>query len=215
MTLNVSKGERWGRWRVLRAAVNASSYAWCQCICGTKRYVRISHLIYGKSQSCGCLIGDTHRTHGQSGTVEYHAWERMISRCHNTKHKSYKNYGGRGVRVFTRWRVSFEDFLAHVGLRPSPEHSLDRFPNHNGDYVPGNVRWATRIEQNQNTRRNVMLTFRGQTRCVSDWARVLNIGKKTISGRLERGWTVKKALTIKPVRTREYGGKTFHPGHKK
>lgn len=206
--MNVAKGEKWNRWRVLRATTNASEYAWCRCACGTKKYVRVSNLIYGTSRSCGCLIGDTHRTHGQSqnGSSEYTAWEHMLGRCYNTNHRSFRLYGGRGIRVAKAWRGrgGFARFLAHVGPRPSTGHSLDRHPNRDGNYEPGNVRWATRKEQNQNTNRNVLLTFRGETHCISEWARIVGIGKKTLADRVKRGWSAKDALTTKPVRTRDY-----------
>lgn len=207
--MTVSKGDTYGRWTVLRSASGAKNRARCHCTCGVKRRVRISNLIQKTSRSCGCLIGDTHRTHGQSGSIEYHTWERMITRCYSHNNKVFKNYGGRGVNVTKVWRGpdGFAAFLSHVGLRPSPKHSLDRYPNTNGNYEPGNVRWATRTEQNQNTRRNILLTFRGEIRCVSEWARITGIGKKTISGRLDRGWTAREALTTKPIRTRDYARK--------
>jgi len=193
----VAPGERHGRWTVLRLTIGAQKLAPCRCDCGTKRSVRVSHLVYGNTRSCGCLIGDTARTHGKSGTPEHRAWERMIARCYNQQHKAFKDYGARGITVAAVWRgpKGFARFLAHVGQRPTPQHSLDRYPNTNGAYKPGNVRWATRIEQNQNTRRTVRLTLDGKTQCVSAWARELGFNKKTISERLRRGWSARKALT--------------------
>jgi hypothetical protein len=146
------------------------------------------------------------RTHGLSKTAEHRTWERMLQRCYNDKHKAYGDYGGRGIKVCKKWRGrrGFSAFLAHVGPRPSPKHSIDRYPDKNGNYVRGNVRWATRTEQNRNTRKNVMLTFQGVTRCLSEWAEIVDIGKKTIADRLKRGWTVYEALNTAPIRTREY-----------
>ena len=95
-------------------------------------------------------------THGQSGrhatqrSHEYETWARMILRCENPKTKGYHRYGGRGIRVCGHWRNSFETFLADMGLKPTPKHSLDRWPNNNGNYEPGNCRWATQEEQNAN-----------------------------------------------------------------
>jgi hypothetical protein len=204
--VQVTKGGKWNRWTILRTTTGANNNASCRCECGAQKHVRVSNLINATSRSCGCLIGDTHRTHGQSGSPEYEAWERLNARCHNKNFKQYEDYGGRGIRVAKVWRgrSGFAAFLAHVGKRPSPDHSIDRFPDMNGNYEPGNVRWATRTEQNQNTRRNVMLMFRGETRCVSEWARIVGIGKKTISCRLKRGWSTRDALMNAPVPTRIY-----------
>lgn len=77
-------------------------------------------------------------------------WNTMIQRCHNPNNRSFKRYGAAGVFVCERWRKSFKAFCEDVGPRPSQRHSLDRFPNASGGYVPGNVRWATRIEQAHN-----------------------------------------------------------------
>jgi hypothetical protein len=127
---------------------------------------------------------------------EYRSWQNMISRCYNVNLPCYKDYGGRGIKVCKRWRDSFENFFADVGKKPSSKHSLDRFPHNNRGYKPGNVRWATCIEQSQNTRRNVALTFRGKTHCMSKWARIVGINYRTIRSRLNRGWSTHDALTI-------------------
>lgn len=93
-----------------------------------------------------------HFKHGLSQTPEYKCWQQIKARCLNANHKAYPDYGGRGVTVSPEWVDDFRAFLAYVGPRPSDQHSLDRFPNHNGNYEPGNVRWATAEEQNNNRR---------------------------------------------------------------
>jgi hypothetical protein len=84
---------------------------------------------------------------------EYTSWQAMKARCSNPNLSAFKYYGGRGISVCARWRDSFEEFLADMGRRPSMAHTLDRFPNNNGNYEPGNVRWATKSEQLKNRRR--------------------------------------------------------------
>jgi hypothetical protein len=104
---------------------------------------------------------------------EHDAWRGMLARCRNPRHPSYKNYGGRGITACERWN-SFENFLDDMGKRPSPKHSLDRIDN-NGNYEPGNCRWATRREQANNTRMNRFVTFDGRTMTLAQWARETGI----------------------------------------
>lgn len=132
----------------------------CICDCGAEHIVRGQHLRDGSVMSCGCYgaqaagqrIGNRMRTHGMYDTVEYQTWCAMKSRCTDPANISYRNYGGRGIRVCDEWLGSFEAFYRHIGPRPSAGYSVDRIDN-DGNYEPGNVRWATRDEQRQNTRR--------------------------------------------------------------
>ncbi len=135
----------------------------CRCQCGTVRSVLARSLKGRASTSCGCLrsqrmtdINKRIRTkHGHAGTPEYAAWCDMRSRCDCPKNKSYKDYGGRGIRVAEEWMCmnqGFLRFLEHAGLRPSPQYSLDRIQNE-GHYEPGNVRWALKKIQLINRRR--------------------------------------------------------------
>lgn len=86
-------------------------------------------------------------------STEYKAWWNAKDRCYNTNNANYHHYGGRGITMWWVWRSDFYAFYMYIGPRPSPEHSLDRYPNNDGDYVPGNVRWATVDEQNSNRRK--------------------------------------------------------------
>ncbi len=174
----------------------------CRCECGVEVTVSGSGLNRGTSRSCGCLqrelLSDRKRTHGLSNSPEYLVWQSMIARCHNPNNESWKGYGGRGIIVHDEWRNSFAAFFAHIGPRPSSNHSIDRFPNNDGNYEPGNVRWATAKDQNRNQRRNRMLTHDGITLCMAAWEERLGLPKKTISSRLYHGWSIERALMTPP-----------------
>ncbi len=156
-------GKRFGR-LVAQAkdrSVTDDEARWrCRCDCGRETRVRSSSLRNGTSQSCGCLrqellcarpVKHGHTTHGKP-TPEWDAWHSMKQRCLNPNHAAYANYGGRGISICQRWVEDFEAFLADVGLKPDPELTLDRIDN-DGNYEPGNVRWATWSQQNSNQRR--------------------------------------------------------------
>ena len=134
----------------------------CRCACGATAVVATSELRKGDTKSCGCLRIATARSRGQSNhkhgaacdgaeTPEYRAWVEMRRRCRDSNHIGYERYGGRGITVCERW-TDFEAFLADMGQKPTPTHSIDRRDN-DGNYEPGNVRWAT-PEQQQNNRSN-------------------------------------------------------------
>ena len=129
--------------------------------------------------------GNKSRTH--------RTWSSMIERCRNPNSTGYGHYGGRGITVCERWQ-SFENFLADMGERPEGT-SLDRFPNKHGNYQPGNTRWASHSEQARNTARNRMITFGGQTRCLTEWAENIGIDPHTLRDRLRHGWPIAEALS--------------------
>jgi hypothetical protein len=134
--------------------------------------------------------------HGMHGTPTYKSWEAMKTRCTNPRSSSYADYGGRGVRVCSRW-LSFEAFLADMGERPDGK-TLDRWPNKSGDYSPDNCRWATKLEQQRNTTANVLVTFGGETLTQAEWAARSGIKQSTLSYRLRAGWTPLEALSLMP-----------------
>lgn len=188
-------GKRFSRWFILSGAgITGGSYYWlCQCDCGTIKKVQSTYLRNGESKSCGCLRNEdrwkTATTHGgtRNGIIipEYRSWVAMKTRCYNKNNPAYKYYGGRGIEVCERWINSFYNFLSDMGVRPSPTHSLDRFPNKNGNYGPSNCRWATKKEQARNTRKNVFLEHNGEKLTISEWAERLNITSSSLHSKLK------------------------------
>jgi hypothetical protein len=191
------KGQRFGRWVVLSFIGGTSAgIAWhCRCDCGNVRPVLGRSLRAGVSQSCGCLHRDGRTTHGRTRTREFKIWQGLVQRCTNPNSTGYRNYGKRGIKVCRRWRDSFEAFFADMGAAPSRSHTLDRHPDNNGNYEPGNCRWATKKEQARNARHNRRLTFNGESLAVSEWAERLGLAVPTVFSRLRKGWPLHRVLS--------------------
>lgn len=199
--LNIEVGQKFGRLTVVQELPNRLigiterrkiRCFLCQCDCGKTHEINISGLANKGTKSCGCLLGLAH-THGESraGKKEYKTWHYINERCHNTKHKSYKNYGGRGITVCDRWRHSYETFLSDMGRAPSSKHTMDRIDS-NKSYEPSNCRWATMKEQQNNRRNNLNIGHNGEVLTMAQWAERLNENYQTL-----RGWlNYKKGRTI-------------------
>jgi hypothetical protein len=134
-----------GKWRVL-----------CLCDCGNlKDYDRAN--LFHRTVSCGCHAKAVNTIHGHAARKrkgsEYCSWSAMKQRCTNSKHKHFSYYGGSGITVCDRWKHSFSNFIADMGMKPTPLHTIDRFPDPYGNYEPSNCRWATRKQQIANQRR--------------------------------------------------------------
>lgn len=169
----------------------------CACVCGVEKEVEENALLCGRTTSCGCrkleMAKALRRTHGRVGSLEHRSWGSMIQRCTNPKNPSYKHYGGRGIKICDRWR-KFENFLIDMGCRTEGT-TLDRRDT-NGDYTPENCRWATRLEQGRNSRRNHLLTLGSETHPISVWAEKTGLSARSIEFRITRsGWPVDVALT--------------------
>ncbi len=125
-----------------------------RCKCGTEITGSLTYVLLGKSKSCGCLNVINHTKHGMSNTMVHNIWGGMIQRCTNQKATAWKYYGGRGITICDRWAYSFENFFSDMGNPPSKKHSIDRI-NNDGNYEPGNCRWATASQQAKNRRRKI------------------------------------------------------------
>lgn len=152
---------RFGMWNLISEEMNAPRRhrrALCRCDCGTEKVISAATLKNGSSTNCGCVrhasFGSMFRTHGKRQSGEYRIWCAMKTRCGNPNSDNYVNYGARGISVCSRWSENFDAFLADMGQKPSPGHSIDRI-NNDGNYEPSNCRWATAKEQAANTRRSV------------------------------------------------------------
>lgn len=188
----------------------------CRCDCGNETTVITNSLRSGATQSCGCLhrqrASEASLTHGMSHDPIFYTWKSMKQRCANPNSATYGNYGGRGIDVCDEWQNSFVTFYSYVSSLPNygkKGYTLDR-ENNDGNYEPGNMRWATRVEQNHNKRErrdSRLLTHNGKTQSMSKWIREAKITEGTLRGRLDNGWSGERALTT-PVRPKKKKGES-------
>ena len=133
--------------------------------------------------------------HGLTNHPDYYLWAGMVDRCTKPWNKSFPKYGGRGIKICKEW-MNFKVFLSDMGSRPAGR-SLDRIDN-NGNYEPANCRWATKKEQQNNTRRCRFLSIGKQTKTMTQWANETKLSITTIRKRVKRGWSDIKILTTPP-----------------
>ena len=202
--VDLHRGEVFGRLTVIRLVRTDWKRLWrCCCKCGNIVAAKSNDLRSGLIVSCGCRKRDhlimMNTTHGETESPEYRTWDNMVSRCECENGPNFRYYGGRGIRVCNRWRESFSNFLADMGRRPGEGYSLDRI-NNDGDYEPGNCRWATQKEQMRNQRNNRKITVDGVTKTLVEWSEESGLGWKTIEYRVRVGWPSKRAVFEKPHR---------------
>ena len=183
-------------------------YYECVCDCGKKTIVAASALKRSSVKSCGCYQRKmaseaakiSSRKHGYRNTRLYREWQSMKGRCYYPSVNGYERYGGRGIIVCSEWKnnfVAFKDWAELHGYKDSL--TIDRI-DVNGNYEPSNCRWVTKEIQNKNTRRNINITYKGETHNVREWSSILNININTLYDRLRRGWSGEKTLST-PVKT--------------
>lgn len=203
-------GQRFGRWTVIEYVIREGKQKngwWCRCDCGKEAIVDPYRLTTGRSQSCGCLhnelFGEHRRTHGGTNERLYTVWVSIMTRCKNKNAKSYKAYGGRGIKVCSDWEDygEFRKWALSNGYDANASFgkcTIDRIDT-NGDYSPENCRWVSMQKQQSNRSNNHIITFQGRTQSAAEWARETGINSGTIVSRINKyKWSAEDALTIKP-----------------
>lgn len=199
----IAIGSRFGHLRVTSSEYRKGNKTFvpCVCDCGSIYDARKYEMLRGLIVSCGChrraSIRARSTKHGSAprGALapEYRIWAGMRKRCNDEQCKAYPSYGGRGIKVCSRWD-DFSAFLSDMGRLPSPDHSIDRIDNNKG-YEPGNCRWATRLQQVNNRRVTLMVEFRGRKQSISDWARESGVQYWSLRNRIiNLGWPIEKAI---------------------
>ena len=192
-------GARYGRISVIarHGRDNQNNITWqCRCDCGSSPIIRGKSLRTGDTTSCGCRSAEVCRarslTHGHATkaamTPTFRSWSAMMNRCNNPNNAAYQSYGGRGIIVCSRWSA-FDNFLTDMGERPSLKHSIDRYPDNDGNYEPSNCRWATVSQQARNRRNNRMVMFDGRQVTLAEAAELSGTNYHTLRGRLQNGRT--------------------------
>ena len=199
-------GERYGRLLVVEQnKTDKRGEVWwlCRCDCGKTVAVRGSYLRTGATKSCGCLHQDSITKHGMSDTRLYSIWHAMNQRCSNKNNERYDSYGGRGITVTPEWR-NFESFRDWALANDYQDDlTIDRIDN-DGNYCPENCRWITNKAQQNNRRNNRIIEFNGEKKNIQEWAEKCAINPRTIRKRLQKGWTIERALT-EPTKIQKKG----------
>ena len=208
MKLKDLTGERFGRLTVIKRIENHYypsgrhdiQYR-CRCDCGNEVNVLGIHLRSGHTVSCGCFRKENTSKmwfkHGMTNERLYYTWKNMKARCYNKNHDDYNLYGGRGIKVSKKWKHDFSAF-AEWALKHGYDDTLtiDRI-DVNGNYKPSNCRFVTQKEQCNNTRRNIIIKYKGESHTIKEWSKILGIKYETMLSRFHKGWSIKKVFSKK------------------
>ncbi len=191
-------GKRYGKLIILKEAMKdplnkrAPVYCYCKCDCGNEKWIRRSNIRNGTTKSCGCLV----TIHGQTKNKLYSTWSGQKDRCQNPNSRIWKHYGGRGIKICETWSNNFSEWLDYIQKLPhfgELDRSLDRIDNNKG-YEPENLRWATKTEQSNNKRNNVFLTYKSETRTISQWSEITGVPYSTIKLRIKKGLSIEEVF---------------------
>lgn len=195
-------GKRFGRLVVVERADNhstnkhANAHWVCKCDCGNETVVDGHKLRRGHTKSCGCYHKDRLVTHGETNSRLYGIWKGLKWRCNSKSDRSYKYYGGRGIKVCDEWEADFQafyDWAMENGYRD--DLSIDRIDN-DGNYEPENCRWVSAKEQANNRRNNIIITRNGETHTLAEWAEILGIKYSTLQKRIQGNWNIERAFAV-------------------
>ena len=201
-------GEKYNMLTVVERLPNdhSNSTVWlCKCDCGNYTKVRGKNLKNGAVKSCGCLTKIPYtKTHGKSKTRIYNTWAAMKSRCLNPKDHSYFRYGGRGICVCEEWINSFESFYDWSMKNGYTDSMTIERKDNDGNYCPGNYRWATQKEQCRNRSTNAVFEYMGEKHILTEWCEILNLEYKLVHNRIRKhGWSFERAISTPKTYSRK------------
>lgn len=212
-------GQTFGRLKIVKRAPdyiqpNGRRRVMWECVCNcpnkTICVVRGEDLRSGNSQSCGCYQKEcaaSHSTHGKTNSRLFYVWHDMKTRCYNPNVRNHKDYGGRGITVCPEWVdkesgfINFYNWAIANGYdetAPRGQCTLERIAT-DGNYEPGNCKWATNQEQANNKRNNHYIIYKGARHTMAEWAKIKSMSCKTLASRIYKGWPIEKALNT-PVK---------------
>ena len=195
-------GKIFGRLTVIKRVENSKSgeARWlCLCSCGNYKEVQANNLKSGQVQSCGCFRREVsslgNKSHGMTKSRIYRIYQHMKDRCYRVTDKKYQRYGGRGIKICDEWLDDFMKFYNWSIQNGYKENlTIDRIDN-DGNYEPQNCRWTTRKEQNRNYSRNILLTYKGETKCMIEWGEKLGIKYNTLRNLIKKGFSIEDIMS--------------------